>query len=134
MKNLQVSHYMAGKIISFKKEMTVQQAVKKLSGSDYIGGPVLDDVGHVIGWLSEQDCLDKMLAASYYCELVALVEDIMNTPCLSVKANYSIVDLAQKMLKTTPKIYPVVDDNNIFIGLITRRGVLTAIDKQLESC
>ena len=134
MNNLQVSHYMAGKVISFKKDMTVQQAVKKLLASDYIGGPVLDDVGHVIGWLSERDCLDKMFAASYYCELVALVEDIMNKPCISVKGDCSITDLAQKMLKTTPKIYPVVDNNNIFIGIITRKKVLIAIDKQLESC
>lgn len=134
MNNLRISQYMTGKVISFKKEMTVQQAVKKLLLSEYIGGPVLDEVGHVIGWLSEQDCLDKLLAASYYCELVALVEDIMNAPCLCVKADYSVVDMAQKMLKTTPKIYPVVDEHNIFIGLITRKSVLSAMDKQLESC
>ena len=134
MNDLQVSHFMNGKTISFKKEMTVEEAVEKLLTSEYIGGPVLDEFGHVIGWLSEQDCLDKMIAASYYCELIALVEDIMNKPCLTVKADYSIVDLAQQMLKTTPKIYPVVDDNNIFIGLITRKGVLTAMNKQLEIC
>jgi CBS domain-containing protein len=75
-----------------------------------------------------------MIAASYYCELIALVEDIMNEPCLTVKVDQNIVDLALQMLKTTPKIYPVVDDNNVFIGLITRKNVLTAINKQLETC
>lgn len=134
MNDLQVSNFMTGKTIAFKKEMTVEEAVEKLLTSEYIGGPVLDEVGHVIGWLSERDCLDKMIAASYYCELIALVEDIMNTPCFTVKGDYSIVDLAQLMLKETPKIYPVVDDKNIFIGLITRKGVLTAINKQLETC
>jgi CBS domain-containing protein len=134
MNELRVSHFMKGKVISFKKEMTVEQAVEKLLASDYIGGPVVDELGHVIGWLSEQDCLDKMLAASYYCELVALVEDIMNQPCLTVKADMSIIDLSQQMSKTTPKIYPVVDDDNLFIGLITRKSVLAAINKQLETC
>ena len=134
MNELQVSYYMTGKSISFKKNMTVQQAVEKLLRSEYIGGPVLDDAGHVIGWLSERDCLDKMLAASYYCELVALVEDIMHKPSITVKADHSIVDLAQQMLKTKPKIYPVVDDDNKFIGLISRKGVLAAMNKQLETC
>ena len=132
MKDLRVSHYMTGKTLFFKKQMTVEQAVEKLLASEYIGGPVVDDIGHVIGWLSEQDCLDKMIAASYYCELVALVADIMHKPCLTVKADLSIVDLAEQMLKTKPKIYPVVDDNNRFIGLITRKGVLKAMSKQFE--
>lgn len=134
MSDLQVSYYMTGRSIFFKKKMTVEQAVEKLLRSEYLGGPVLDDAGHVIGWLSEQDCLDKMLEASYYCELVALVEDIMSKPGLTVKADHSIVDLAQLMLKTKPKIYPVVDDDNLFIGLITRKGVLAAMNKQLETC
>ncbi len=134
MNELHVAYYMTGKTISFKKEMTVETAVEKLLKSEYIGGPVLDDSGHVIGWLSEQDCLNKMIAASYYCELIALVEDIMNEPCLTVKVDHNIVDLALQMLKTTPKIYPVVDDNNVFLGLITRKNVLKAINKQLETC
>ncbi|MCW8996882.1 MAG: CBS domain-containing protein [Psychromonas sp.] len=134
MNDLQVSYFMTGKNISFKKEMTIEQAVEKLLASNYIGGPVVDEVGRVVGWLSEQDCLAKMIEASYYCELAALVEDIMNSKCLTVKADLSIVDLAQQMLKATPKIYPVVDDDNRFVGLITRKGILAAMNKQLETC
>jgi len=134
MENLQVSQYMIGKTISFRTGMPVAEATEKLLKSDLIGGPVVDEKGHVIGWLSEQDCLAKMISASYYCELVALVEDIMITPSLTVKADKSIVDLAQQMLKVRPTIYPVVDDNNLLIGLITRKGVLKAMRKQLEAC
>lgn len=134
LQDLKVAHFMAGKTISFRKEMTVEQAVDKLLASHYIGGPVLDEVGRVIGWLSEQDCLAKMIEASYYCELGALVEDIMTPSGLTVKPDMSIVDLAQQMLKTKPKIYPVVDEENKFIGLITRKAVLAAMNKQLEIC
>jgi len=134
MKNLQISHCMSGKSIFFKKEMPIETAVLKLLNSKEIGGPVLDDRGHVIGWLSEQDCLAKMLEASYYCELVALVEDVMvNTP-LTVKATMSIVDLAQLMLSAKPKIYPVVDENNKFMGLIARKDVLAGMTKQFNIC
>lgn len=125
---------MSGKSISFKKEMTIENAVTKLLNSKEIGGPVVDGRGHIIGWLSEQDCLAKMLAASYYCELVALVEDVMVDTVLTVKETMSIVDLAQQMLATKPKIYPVIDEDNRFVGLITRKDVLAGMSKQLESC
>lgn len=134
MDNLQVSHFMAGKSLFFTKDMPVANAVDKLLTHKYLGGPVIDGSGKVIGWLSEQDCLSRVLNASYHCELIALVEDIMSTPAVTIKADCSIVDLAQLMLKTKPKIYPVVDDDNVFIGLITRKEVLKGISKQLESC
>ncbi|MFT6985310.1 MAG: putative transcriptional regulator [Psychromonas sp.] len=134
MDNLQVSHFITGKSFFFKKEMTIETAVEKLLKSKYIGGPVIDEVGRVIGWLSEQDCLAKMIEASYYCELAAMVEDVMVTSCLVVKPDMSIVDLAQQMLNLKPKTYPVIDENNRYIGLITRKDVLAAMSKQLESC
>lgn len=134
MNNLQVSHYMNAKSLSFKKHMNLQIAVEILLNSHEIGGPVIDDGGRVIGWLSEQDCLAKMLEASYYCELVALVEDVMVKDAVTVNDQMSIVDLAQMMLKTKPKIYAVVDDENHYIGLISRKRVLAGMTKQVASC
>lgn len=134
MNNLQVSQYMSPKSLSFKKEMTLVKAVEILLSSKEIGGPVVDDNGRVIGWLSEQDCLAKMLEASYYCELVALVEDVMVNKAVTVNKETSIVDLAQLMLKTQPKIYPVVDSGDHYIGLISRKRVLAGMNEQVESC
>ena len=121
MNNLQVSHYMSAKSLSFKKHMNIEIAVEILLKSHEIGGPVIDDGGRVIGWLSEQDCLAKMLEASYYCELVALVEDVMVNKAVTVNKEMSIVDLAQLMLKTAPKIYAVVDVEDRYIGIISRK-------------
>ncbi|AGH80942.1 signal transduction protein [Psychromonas sp. CNPT3] len=134
MNNLHIAQYMIGKSLFFKKEMTIASAVEILLANPQIGGPVLDDVGHVIGWLSEQDCLAKMLEASYHCELVALVEDVMFKEVLIVKSDMNVFDLGQVMLKNKPKIYPIVDENNLFIGLISRKHVLKAISQQLEDC
>ena len=134
MNNLQVSDFKSGKSLSFKKDMTLETAVNILLESQQIGGPVIDAYGRVIGWLSEQDCLAKMIEASYYCELVALVEDVMVKDVVTVKADMSIVDLAQLMIKTTPKIYPVIDDEDHYIGLISRKNVLRAMAKQMANC
>lgn len=134
MDNLAVTHYMIGKSLSFKKDMILQTAVEILLKNPQIGGPVIDDAGRVIGWLSEQDCLAKMLEASYHCELVALVEDVMTDKAVTVKKEMSIVDVAQLMMKSAPKIYPVIDDDGYYIGLISRKTVLAAMTKQVQLC
>lgn len=134
MDNLQVKQFMVGKSIYFTLQMPLDIAVEKLLASNLIGGPVVDDLGHVIGWLSEQDCLAKLLEASYYCEQAALVEDVMSKSPMTVLGHLSIVDLAQKMLNEKPKMYPVLDAENRYIGLITRKAVLAAMNHQLQHC
>ena len=84
LKNLQVKQFMSGKSIAFTKEMNLQTAVEKLLGSNLIGGPVVNSEGHVVGWLSEQDCLAKIIEASYYSDHSALVEDVMSDSPLSI--------------------------------------------------
>lgn len=131
MENLRVKQFMTGKTISFTKEMNLESAVENLLASQLIGGPVVDDNGHIVGWLSEQDCLGKIIAASYYSENVALVEDVMSAPIV-ISSELSIVDLAQKMVNEKPKIYPVQDEDNKYVGLITRKSVLRAMNTQLQ--
>jgi len=131
LKNLRVKQFMTGKTIAFSKEMNLQTAVDKLLTSHLIGGPVVDETGHVVGWLSEQDCLAKIIEASYYSDHSALVEDVMSESPLSIPSSLSIVDLAQKMIHEKPKMYPVLDEDNIYVGLITRKIVLGAIKTQL---
>ena len=73
---LQVKQFMTGKILSFSEDMSLETAVDKLLKSDLIGGPVVNEEGLVIGWLSEQDCLAKMIEGNYYSEHAALVGDV----------------------------------------------------------
>ena len=131
LKNLQVKQFMSGKSIAFTKDMNLQTAVEKLLGSNLIGGPVVNSEGHVVGWLSEQDCLAKIIEASYYSDHSALVEDVMSDSPLSIPSTLSIVDLAQKMIHEKPKMYPVLDEDNVYVGLITRKMVLGAMKTQL---
>ena len=98
-----------------------------------LGGPVIDKHHKVVGFLSEQDCLARMLLSSYHDQVSAHVGDVMRSEVLTVKPNTSIIDLAQQMLGAKPKIYPVVDDNGVLVGVISRTDVLRAIDQELHS-
>jgi len=129
--NLQVKEFMSGKMIAFTKEMNLQVAVDKLLNTNLIGGPVVDEEGKVVGWLSEQDCMAKLMEASYYSDHSALVEDVMSDKPVTIHSTLSIMDLAQKMINEKPKMYPVLDEDSIYVGLITRKQVLGAMRSQL---
>lgn len=132
MQSLKVSEYMNNHPVEFEIEMSVAQAVELLLEEHQTGGPVVDKHGHVVGFISERDCLEAMLTSSYYREQVARVKDIMRPDVLVVHAYDSIIDLAQLMIGQKPKVYPVVNDNDLLVGTINRREVLYAIDVQLH--
>lgn len=131
MESLKVKQFMTNNKLSFTKEMSLETAVDKLLTSDLLGGPVVDDEGLVVGWLSEQDCLAQITEGSYYSEYAALVGDVMSTVPLTVSHNLSIVDLALKLIKEKPKMYPVLDEEDRYVGIITRKAVLGAMNNQL---
>ena len=64
---------MQTKPITFSADMMVQNAVTKFLNSHQLGGPVVDTLGHLIGWVSEQDCIAVMLKEAFHCVQVAQV-------------------------------------------------------------
>ncbi len=132
MESLKVVDYMNRRPVKLSPDMPVAEAVESLLLSKQTGGPVVNRQGELVGFLSEQDCLSRMITSSYYREQVCRVEEIMRTEVLTVKEYDSILALADRMLKEKPKVYPVVDDNGILAGSINRSEVLNAIDVQLR--
>lgn len=132
MESLRVSDYMNHHPVTFKTEMPVAEAVERLLNTHQFGGPVLDENNKLVGFVSEQDCLKQMIESSYFREQVARVKDIMRTEVLTTKPYHSVLELAQQMLGEKPKIYPVLDDDGILLGIIGRTDILNAIDVQLR--
>jgi CBS domain-containing protein len=132
MESLNVSDHMNQRPVTFNAEMTVAEAVERLLQSRQTGGPVVDSHNKIIGFLSEQDCLVRMIESSYYREQVAHVKDVMRTEVISVKPYLSVIELAQRMLTERPKVYPIVDDDGYLLGTINRSALLNAIDLHLR--
>lgn len=130
---LKVADYMNRHPVIFHAEMPVEMAVDRLMKAQQTGGPVIDADRKIIGFISEQDCLARMLMSTYHDQPAARVADVMKSDVLTVKEYDGVIDLAQTMLQAKPKVYPVVDDNGYLIGIITRSHVLAAIDKELHS-
>ena len=133
MKSIKIADYMNKHPVTFTINMSVAEASKKLVHSPQNGGPVLDIYKHVIGFLSEQECLSHLLEDTYLSEPHTTVVDMMRTDVLTVGCEDSVIDLAQEMTKNKPKIYPVVDENKRLLGIISRSDILNAIDIHLRS-
>ncbi|GEK47972.1 CBS domain-containing protein [Halomonas pacifica] len=105
---------------------SVSNLVEGLALHRLPGAPVVDDRDHLIGFISEQDVLGKLLESTYLNHEPPLVKELMRHEVLSVTPNKSITDLAQEMLGTKPKVYPVVEQERL-VGIVTRRDVIHAI-------
>ncbi|UXI00281.1 CBS domain-containing protein [Photobacterium sp. TY1-4] len=133
MESLKVKDYMNMRPVTFDPKMSLSQALDKLLVSKQIGGPVVDEQRKVVGFISEQDMIHKLLKVGYHCQDTHNVQDCMRSEVLTVTPEDSIIELAEVMTGQKPKIYPVVDNGRL-VGIITRRDVLTAISNQIVDC
>ncbi len=114
-----------------REDMPVAEASSKLIRKALIGGPVTDEMGRLVGWISEQECLQVTIQVVYHNQRVATVKDVMRSDVLSVKPNQHALDVAQQMLQQKPKSYPVIDENRKVVGVVTRRHILKMLDDKL---
>jgi CBS domain-containing protein len=111
----------------------VVDVIEKLNTFRIGGIPVINEAREVIGFVSEHDCISKILQSSYYCEPNALVNEVMTTTPDMVKPNDSIIELAEKMLTSRRQVFPVIDNGKL-CGIITRSMVLVALKDKLKDC
>jgi len=95
LKSALVRDYMAGRLVTFKPEMDVLDALHELVKHRIAGAPVVDDHGVLIGMLSELDCLKIALNAGYYGDSGGPVSEYMTPDVETIDAEMSIIDLAQ---------------------------------------
>lgn len=125
-KSALVKDYMSGRLVTFTPDMDVIDAMHELIAHRIAGAPVVDHHGHLVGMLSEFDCLRTVLMASYHGERGGPVSEFMHADVKTVDADMSIVDLTELFLQSGFRRYPVLKDNRL-IGQISRRDVLRAL-------
>jgi len=128
LKSALVRDYMAGRLVTFKPDMDVLDALHELVKPRIAGAPVVDDHGVLIGMLSELDCLKIALNAGYYGDSGGPVSEYMTPNVETIDAEMSIIDLAQKFLQCGYRRFPVLRNNRL-VGQISRRDVLRALNE-----
>lgn len=121
-----VKDYMSGKLVTFRPDTDVLDAIHELVKHGISGAPVIDDTGNLVGMLSEFDCMKVVLTAGYHGEPGGPVSDLMATDVKTVRAEVSIVDMANIFMQSGLRRYPVINGNRL-VGQISRRDVLRAL-------
>ncbi|USH03623.1 CBS domain-containing protein [Grimontia kaedaensis] len=132
MESIKVKDYMNKRPVTFTASMPLSRALEKMLSANQTGGPVVDDRNKVVGFLSEQDLIHKLLKAGYYCQDSNNVADCMHSNVKAVLPDDSIIRLAEEMLPAKPKVYPVIDEDERLVGCISRRDILRAIAAQID--
>lgn len=83
-----------------------------------------------IGILSERDIV--RLAAKKKIENSTLVEDVMSSPACTLKESTSVENAIKFMRKEGFRRFPVVDDQDGLIGLVTQSDIVKAAEKSMR--
>ena len=121
---------MAKSLITFRADQPINDAIKALLKHGISGAPVVDDDKHLIGILSELDCLRTLSSDEFLGdeqEQAGLVEHFMSTDPQTIEPELDVYRVAHHFITSTIRRLPVVEDGRL-IGQVSRRDVLRAID------
>jgi CBS domain-containing protein len=115
-------------LVTLHPEMDVLEALRILVEQRLSGAPVVDQIGNLIGMLTERDCMRIALGAGYHSEDGGRVENFMTRSVVTVDANTPVTEIAERFASSHFRRLPVMEQGRL-IGIISRRDVL----KQLEA-
>ena len=128
-----VYDYMTGDLPDVFETTPLNKVIELLDKYNFSGLPVVNAQHQLIGIISEKDCIHQLIQSSYHCESPPNTHEVMTKEAQSVKHTTSIYQVADIMDKRTLKALPVLKDEKV-VGLITRAGVLRALNDYLMTC
>ena len=118
---------MSRHLITLNPDMEVLEALRILVDERLSGAPVLDQVGNLIGMLTERDCMRIALDAGYFSEEGGRVGNFMSTAVTTVEAHTPIAEIAELFAGSHFRRLPVMQQGRL-IGIISRRDVLKVLE------
>ena len=114
-------------IITFKPDQPIQDVISTIINKKIAGAPVLDDQHHLVGMISEKDCLRLIVDQAYYNMPAETrkVSDYMTVKVQTLSPKTNIVEAAIEFLNSPIRRFPIVE-NGILIGQVSRRHILRA--------
>ncbi len=113
---------------------TVRQAVERLRSRGFAAIPVIDREGHYVRSITEGDILRHVLEVEGSIKTLEL-EIVASLPHTTefepVTIDTDIEDLIRVSMRQN--FVPVVDDNKVFIGIVTRKDIINFCYKKLQS-
>jgi len=114
-------------MVTFKPDQPIQEVISTIVNKKIAGAPVLDDQHHLVGIISEKDCLRLIVDQAYYNmpPETRKVSDYMTPKVQSLSPKTTIVEAAIEFLNSAIRRFPIVE-NGMLIGQVSRRHILRA--------
>ena len=114
-------------IVTFKPDQPIQEVISTIINKKIAGAPVLDDQHHLVGMISEKDCLRLIVDQAYYNMPAETrkVSDYMTVKVQTLSPKTNIVEAAIEFLNSPIRRFPIVE-NGMLIGQVSRRHILKA--------
>ena len=122
-----VKDFMTTKVVTLSPDMDLMEAMRVLAYHRISGAPVVDELGSVVGMLTERDCLRTVVVASYHGEgSCGAVAEYMSQDVRAVEADTSLLDMAELFISKRYRRYPVKHEDRL-IGIISRKDAIRAV-------
>ena len=116
-------------------DYSLRQAMVKMEYHKYSAVPIINRAGNYVGTLTEGDILwelkDRKLSNLHEAEEIMLRHTNRKRDNEPVNVNCNIEDLV--MTSMNQNFVPVIDDNGIFIGIVTRKSIIEYCYKQYKA-
>ena len=126
-RSILIDDFMTTNLATATREMDLLALVDLLLRRGISGTPVVDQSGHLVGMVSEHDCLESILVGTYQGDVGGSVSDVMTSEVETIQMGTSIVEAAHQMVTSGRRRLPVVDSENRLVGQISRSDLLRAV-------
>lgn len=113
-------------IAFIEAEATLRQALEKLENSGFTALPILNREGKYVGTITEGDMLwyikNQTDLSLLEAEEIPLTKVRRRRDNQAVSINENINSLWDKVINQN--FVPVTDDNDVFIGIVTRKDIM----------
>jgi predicted transcriptional regulator len=133
MSDLTAEDVLEAQVVTLAPEVPIGTAIRTLVKKELSGAPVVGEGQKLLGFLSEKDCLRILTAEAFDGAPQGRVSDYMTTEVMTIKRETSLFDIVSRFLGSPFKRLPVTDSQGRLAGLVSRRGVLRAIDSMQDN-
>jgi predicted transcriptional regulator len=114
-------------MVTLHPDQNIKEAISIILDERISGAPVLDEQRHLVGNLSEKDCLKIIVDLDTGSEDLESkkVADYMSTNVLTFPRDTNVVEAAIEFLSSPIRRFAVVENGEL-IGQISRREILRA--------
>ncbi|EOD69602.1 HPP family protein [Amycolatopsis vancoresmycina] len=117
-------------VVRVRPATPVREAIVLLTEHCVAALPVVDEDDAVLGVFTEADALRSGLTGGAPDVLVATM---MTAPAETVRLDTDISEIARRMLGDRRRSIPVVDDEGVLAGIVSRRDMLSPLVRQDDS-